>query len=243
MSTRVAVSSFRRSAPAVLAAAALSFLPAASVAAPARGILVCGDSMVKTVARSLTREFAPVPTIQLTQVISIGTGLARPDVFDWPAKLREATASRPEAVVIMLGANDGQNLKTAAGAVVAEGSPGWGAEYAARIASMLAQVKAAGARHILWIGMPDMRDTKMQADAQRINAIAKAECAKVPGAEFMDTAATFSPRPGTYSAYVIQAGGKPLQVRASDGTHLNSDGADIMARVIRARLGALMALQ
>jgi hypothetical protein len=210
---------------------------------PPRGILVCGDSMVKIVARSLTREFAGMPAVRLTQIVSIGTGLARPDVFDWPARIREASTDRPEAVAIMLGANDGQNLRTTAGAVVLDGTPEWSAEYAGRVAGVLAQAKAAGARHILWIGMPDMRERKLHADAQRINEIARAQCAKVEGAEFFDTAPLFSPKPGTYSAYVVQPGGRPLMVRSSDGGHLNADGADLLARAIRARLAELMRLQ
>ncbi len=228
---------------AAAAGAAWILLPAArSAAAGPRGVLVCGDSMIKTVGRSLTREFASTPSVSLTQLISIGTGLARPDVFDWPAKLREVAAAKPEAMVIMLGANDGQNLKTAGGSVVAEGSPGWSAEYAGRVAAVLAQAKAAGVRHILWVGMPDMRDTKLQADSQRINAIIRGECAKASGVEYFDPAPMFSPKPGIYSAYVVQAGGKLLLVRASDGTHLNSDGADLLARAIRQQLAAKMSL-
>ncbi len=237
-------SRLRPRALAALAIIAGASLPGAVLSdEPPRGILVCGDSMVKIVARSLTREFAGVPAVRLTQLVSIGTGLARPDVFDWPARIQEASADRPEAVAIMLGANDGQNLRTAAGAVVLEGTPEWTAEYAGRVAGVLAQAKAAGARHILWIGMPDMRERKLHADAQRINEIARAECAKVEGAQFFDTAPLFSPKPGTYNAYIVQPGGKPLLVRSSDGGHLNSDGADLLARAIRTKLTELMGLQ
>lgn len=217
--------------------------PRGPAQAPALGLLVCGDSMVKTVARSLTREFAAFPSIRMSQLISIGTGLARPDVFDWPAKLKEAAADRPAAVVIMLGANDGQNLRTAQGSVVTEGTPEWTTEYAGRVAALLAQARAAGAEHILWVGMPDMREKKLQADAQRINAIAQAECARTAGAEYFDTTAIFSPRPGTYSAYIVQPGGRPLLVRASDGGHLNGDGADLLARAIRDKLATWIPLQ
>jgi len=137
--------------------------PRGPAQAPALGLLVCGDSMVKTVARSLTREFAAFPSIRMSQLISIGTGLARPDVFDWPAKLKEAAADRPAAVVIMLGANDGQNLRTAQGSVVTEGTPEWTTEYAGRVAALLAQARTAGAEHILWVGMPDMREKPTRA--------------------------------------------------------------------------------
>ncbi len=239
-----AVRRHRAAVVAAVAAAACMCLPAFATRAddPPRGILVCGDSLMKTVSRSLTREFAPVPGVKLTVLISIGTGLARPDVFDWAAELKTALTSTPETVVAMLGANDGQNLRTARGAVVLAGTPEWSAEYASRVASLLRQMKEAGARHILWVGMPDMRETKLQADSRRINEIAKAECARVEGVEFFDTAPLFSPKPGSYSAYIVRDGGKPMLVRTGDGGHLNNDGADILARAIREKIATRMSL-
>lgn len=207
---------------------------------PPRTILVCGDSMMKSVSRSLTREFAPVPGVKLAVLISIGTGLARPDVFDWTAEMKTALTSTPETVVAMLGANDGQNLRTAGGAVVLAGTPEWSVEYAGRISSLLQQMKEAGARHILWVGMPDMREAKLQADSRRINEITKAECARVEGVEFFDTAPLFSPKPGSYSAYVVREGCKPILVRSGDGAHLNVAGADILARALREKIAIRM---
>ena len=235
-------STLRRTSAAILTGFA-GILPGVTLAAaPARSILVCGDSLVKVVARSLTREFAAQPSVTLTQLVSIGTGLARPDVFDWPAQLRQNTATPPDAVVIMLGANDAQNLQTQARTLAVAGTPEWRAEYSARVAAVLSQLAATGVKHILWIGMPDMRDRNLQEHSGVVNAIVQAECAKIPAAEYMDSTALFSPKPGTYSAYVIQSG-KPVLMRASDGCHLNADGADLLARTIHDKLAAILALQ
>lgn len=212
-----------------------------SVAAPATSaaadVLVCGDSMIKAVVRPLGREIAAIPSARMTDIVSIGTGLARPDVFDWPAKLREAAARSPAAAVVMLGANDGQALRTASGSIAPEGSPEWSVEYRSRVAGVLDQLVKSGAKHILWIGLPDMRDRKLQEDSRRINEIVRAECARVPVAEFFDSTPLFSPKPGSFSPYVLR-GGKVVQVRASDGTHLNADGADILAAAIREKLAS-----
>lgn len=220
---------------AVAVAATPIVMTAAADGIAVHRILLCGDSMLKAVARSITREFAATPSVTIDQVVSIGTGLARPDVFDWPAKLREALTARPDVVVIFLGANDGQNLQTASG-VAANGTPEWEREYARRVAALLGETTKAGVRRVLWIGLPDMRERKLHEDCRRINAIVRAECAKVAGAEFFDIAPLFSPKPGTYSAYVVRPDGKVIQTRASDGTHFNADGADILARAIRERL-------
>ncbi len=204
----------------------------------AREVLVCGDSLMQTVSRSIVRQLSSNPSVKITPIVSIGTGLARPDVFDWPAKLREAAASRPAAAVILLGANDGQNLRTASGAVAANGTPEWEREYAGRVASVLQALKQAGVGHILWVGLPDMRDSKLHDDAQRINRLVRSECGRVPGAEFFDIVPLFSPKPGTFSSYIIRSGGKVVQVRASDGIHFNAEGADILAQAIREQLEA-----
>ncbi len=226
----------RRWMVAVIGVAACAMLAGAQGAA--REVLVCGDSLMQTVSRSIVRQLSSNPSVKITPIVSIGTGLARPDVFDWPAKLREAAAGRPAAAVILLGANDGQNLRTASGSVAANGTPEWEREYAARVASVLQTLKQAGVGHILWVGLPDMRDAKLQEDAQRINRIVRAECGRVPGAEFFDIVPLFSPKPGTFSSYLIRPGGKVMQVRASDGIHFNADGADILAQAIREKLDA-----
>ncbi|MCX7819521.1 MAG: DUF459 domain-containing protein [Kiritimatiellae bacterium] len=204
----------------------------------AEEVLVCGDSLMQAVSRSVVRQFASTPSVKVTTVVSIGTGLARPDVFDWPAKLREAAAGRPSAAVLLLGANDGQNLRTDAGQVVVNGTTEWEREYAARVAAVLRTLQSAGVGYILWVGLPDMRDPKLQQDCQRINRIIRTECGRVAVSEFFDVVPLFSPKPGTFSPYLIRPGGKVVQVRASDGIHFNADGADILAQAIREKIAA-----
>ena len=223
--------------PSHLAAVVLTGATAAFAQSGASRILLCGDSMLKAVARSIVREFSDTPSMTCDQQISIGTGLARPDVHNWPAKIREAATSKPAVAVIFLGANDNQNLQAAGGQVAVFGTPEWDREYASRVAAVLRELREAGVRHILWLGLPDMREKKLHDDTRRINAILRAECDRVPEAEYFDVAPLFSPQPGTYSAYVVR-GGKVVQTRANDGIHLNVEGADILARAIRERLSA-----
>lgn len=208
----------------------------------AHEVVICGDSLMQSVSRSVVRQLNQLPSLKVTTVVSIGTGLARPDIFHWPSKLYEATRTRPSAVVILLGANDGQNLRTAEGQVFVNGSPEWEREYAARVASVLQTLKQAAVAYILWVGLPDMRDSKMQQDIQRINRIIRTECNRVGGVEFFDLGPMFSPKPGTFSPYIIRPGGKVVQVRATDGIHFNGEGADMLAQTIREKLEAKLQL-
>ena len=229
----------RRTAALILALTAAGWGTGTATAAvePApQTVLVCGDSMMKTVVHALARELESLPSVRVAPLISIGTGLARPDVFDWPAQLREALKARPAAAVVLLGANDEQPLRVATGAPAPVSTPAWNAEYAARVAAMLRLLTAAGVKPIVWVGLPDMRDPGSQANGRRINAIVQNACAGVPDVEFLDTVAMFSRTAGVYSAYVFDARGMPLTVRASDGIHLNAAGADRLARALREKL-------
>ena len=45
------------------------------------------------------------------------SGLVRDDYYNWPAKVPELVAEqKPDAILVMMGANDRQTMQTAAGA-------------------------------------------------------------------------------------------------------------------------------
>ncbi|MFZ0325444.1 MAG: hypothetical protein WAN48_15095, partial [Actinomycetes bacterium] len=63
-----------------------------------------------------------------------GTGLTRPDFFNWQVAAEKLTQERhPDAVVVVMGGNDGWNM-THAGASMTWGTPAWIQEYARRVA-------------------------------------------------------------------------------------------------------------
>ena len=68
-----------------------------------------------------------------------GIGLARPDNFDWPTRLRALAADfPPDVLVFSVGSNDAQDLTDAAGDVVVPMSDeqAWDAEYSRRLAEV-----------------------------------------------------------------------------------------------------------
>lgn len=214
-----------------------AFLAAARPAEAAR-VWIAGDSMMKLVVRPLNRELATLPgTEVLPEEVSIGTGLARLDVHDWMIKAREAAAKKPEVAVIFMGPNDNQPMKLDNGAIVQFGTPEWSAEYRRRVGAFLDLLRAGGMKRALWISLPDMRDAKLQADTRAINAAVKAALDGREDTDYFDCVPLLSPKPGTYSAYIFRKDtGMPLHVRSGDGTHLNRDGADLLAKEVVARL-------
>lgn len=188
-------------------------------------VLLLGDSMMKAIAPTLEQKFTAAGCDVKTSA-AIGTGLARLDLYDWMAKAAEL--SKVDIAVVMMGANDNQPMRTAGG-IVKHGTPEWQKEYTERVANFVAALQKNGIKQVVWVELPAMRDDKLNADVLGINTAAKAAINQSNQAWF-ETRALFSKTPdGAYTAYIIQASGMPLHVRAEDGVHINRKGADLLA--------------
>lgn len=192
-------------------------------------VLIVGDSIMQAVARSLERQLARRDGVEVSSHTHIGTGLARLDLYDWHEKIRtEVAAHRPDTVLIMIGANDNQAMRTN-GQVVRPGSSEWEREYARRAGEAMDIMLRGGVQRIHWLELPDMRDARLQQDVTLINRLVRAECDQRPEATYQETRSLLSREPGTYSPYIIQANGMPLDIRSGDGIHFNRRGADLLA--------------
>lgn len=97
-----------------------------------------------------------------------GTGLARPDNFDWPRRLEElATDFPPDVLVLSVGSNDGQDLTDADGDVVATmaDSQAWDDEYRSRLARAFDAFADTGTQ-VVWLGHVRTEDD-LVADTNR----------------------------------------------------------------------------
>ncbi len=201
--------------------------------AAANPVLLLGDSMMRLPGQAMERELARLPGIEAHSFSGIGTGLARLDAFDWLGKIDELCAEhRPKVAVVALGANDRQPIKRdGIGDVVSPGSPEWNEEYAARIGQAMDRLAAGGCERIIWLLLPPMRDSVVDAFAQTVNQAIAAEAARRPGV----TAHDFSPlvadrRTGGYTDRIMDPQtAAAIRVRDPDGIHLTPDGARLLA--------------
>lgn len=196
-------------------------------------ILIFGDSLMKLVSRSIEKQVDRDADIKAISIVSIGSGLARLDLFDWEAKISKAVKDfKPTVAVAMIGANDNQPMMTDSGTVQL-GTPEWEAEYERRVGRMIEILTEGGVGEIYWIGLPDMRDSDLQKEVQRINSIVVKRARKNNAVEYIDTIKLFSRDPGKFSPYIIdKKTAMPIHVRASDGVHLNRKGADMLADMV-----------
>lgn len=203
--------------------------PAAPAKRPGR-VLVFGDSIMRALGRSLNLELARQPEVRAHVFSSLGSGLARLDVFDWMAKIEEMIAEfHPDSAIVMLGTNDAQPMKTPSD-IVRPGTDAWNAEYSRRLEEVMDRLHRGGVARVFWIGLPDMRTEKLHRETTVINdLIRKAAATRSEWVTLLDSREVLSIDPGTYSPFVIQSDGMPLQVRNADGIHLSRRGADLLA--------------
>lgn len=188
-------------------------------------VLFAGDSLIGNVSIGFGRAFRDEPRITASVEVQVATGLARPDVLDWPAHLVALLDLHdPEVLVLVFGANDDQDMESPDGRVSLLG-PGWLEEYARRVGIMMDLASAEG-RTVLWLGIPAVTRPGLEEARQAINHVAMVEAQRRPGVEFVDLSEVLSPG----GAFVQDLDGQ--RVREGDGVHLTIAGGELAATMI-----------
>lgn len=173
--------------------------------------------------------------VHIIKAYRSGTGLARPEVFDWlqkyPLMLGEA---RPRIVICSLGANDGQNVQLGK-EVLAFGSPAWDAYYRQRLTAWLDLLTRDGSQ-VLWVGMPVMRAPVFARKMEHMNALVQDVLKAYPGASWLDPNPALARETGSFAQYRADARGKQIKLRQDDGIHMTDEGALFLLPGIRAWL-------
>lgn len=208
--------------------------PAASAAAVTRRVLVVGDSLSISLGEQLEHALAGAPGVDFTRDGTRSTGLTRPELLDWPARLRDLTAQTPpDVAVIMLGANDAMPLTAADGSRTYFENPAWVEAYAAKARELVDICKQANpAAAIFWVGVPSMGEPTLGAGVKQINAALAAMCAAT-GCRFISTEAAFSDSEGRFTRHARDAAtSETVPIRTADGVHLTDSGSRLLAGVV-----------
>ncbi len=155
-------------APASLISAPIVPLPEKSPTA--KKILVIGDFLAAGTASGLTTTFEQSADVIVTDATNGSSGLVRDDFYNWPSQVATLiTSQQPAIVVVMLGANDRQQL-TVNGKREEVRSPLWLAEYRNRVGAL---ARAITSRNIplVWIGQVPFKSSAMTADMLALNDI------------------------------------------------------------------------
>lgn len=189
-------------------------------------VLVAGDSLSGYLGPSLNTALSGLPA-RVIEDQRVGTGLARPDVIDWPRELQNDMATDdPDVVVLFIGGNDDQDLRTPNGWIPIGQTAEWRAEYQRRIAQIMDIVAKPGVS-VYWVGLPAMGKAHLNQYVPTINSLIKTEAAARPGTvTFVDSGKALNGPDGTFVTYLPDAKGKDVEVRAPDGVHPTPAGMD-----------------
>jgi uncharacterized protein len=196
-----------------------------------RKLLVVGDSLAIGLSLSLRRCVAELEGVELIEEGKVSSGLANPRYYDWGKALPVFLDKySPDLVIIMMGANDAKYIN------VNEkprppGSPNksWPEVFSMRVENFLAALTEKNIPSY-WIGLPIMGDAAYAKQAEIMNDIVKAECAKAKSSRFLDTWTLLTDEQGNYSTFLPNDKGVKIKVRANDKVHFTVAGGDILAQ-------------
>jgi hypothetical protein len=221
-------------APVVLSVPRITNLsPLAPVAqGKPRVVGLTGDSMMAVgLSATLMRLAADDHNLRIVRAFRSGTGLARPDVFNWMDEYPAMVGvDKPDIVIVAIGANDGQGF-IVDGKVQLFGTEEWRKTYQSRVAGYLAMVESGGA-HVVWVGLPPMRLPTYNARIAVINRIVYTVVSHDPRATWLSSASFVADESGEFREFAALANGRTMRLRAEDGIHFSDDGAGLMSSVL-----------
>jgi hypothetical protein len=203
-----------------------------------RVVALVGDSMMAVgLSNILLRSSANNPSLKVIRAFKSGTGLARPDVFDWMTEYPAMLGSEhPDAIIVAIGANDGQGFVDN-GKTLPFGSDAWIKVYQQRTAAFLDLITQNGA-HVVWAGLPPMRSGQYDARIAEINRIAYTVVSQYPQATWWNPQPFIGDDAGQYREFGAMPSGNTVRLRETDGIHLSDEGASLLVPTLMNWLNA-----
>lgn len=201
-------------------------------------VWVGGDSLGEYVGSELLYRVADPDLSEVELDFAISTGLARPDYFDWPARLSEIMQrdDRPHVIVFMAGGNDDQDMLVDGDRAVL-GTDDWRTAYRRRVATMM-DIAAYPDVQMLWINLPPMRNEQRDAIAVDINDTLVAEAERRHWVDIVDIVDLFTGPSGGYEQFIDEPDGDTAQrARANDGVHITRTASRWVADLVWERIG------
>lgn len=213
-------------------------VPIVEKQADARVVLVIGDFLAGGLSEGLETVFADIPRVKIIERASGSSGFVRDDYHDWPQQAVELIeAEKPAVILVMLGANDRQQMKVGDTREPPR-SENWTKEYTARTQA-LAKAIAASKVPFLWVGLPAFKSPRMSTDMLAFNDIYRAS-AEAAGAEYVDIWDGFVDETGAYVTTGPDINGQPVRLRAGDGINLTKAGKRKVAFYVEKPLNKLL---
>ena len=193
-------------------------------------VLLVGDSMGNNLGSGLAYQLERTKGIDFLKRSKGSTGLSNSWFYDWPAELKPMLSRyKPNLVIMMLGANDRQNMKVGT-RVLTYPTTAWQSAYKSQVTKMTKLATDAGA-YVLWVGMPISKPYNYNEGMKVINAQFRAVVPTMSGATFVPLWTLTADSAGAYRQYA-SVNGVRTKIRGDDGIHFTADGQSVIGTYI-----------
>ena len=193
-------------------------------------IYVFGDTLADGLSAGLNRAVKNEPKFTVHQRTRAGTGLARPDRYNWNLALSKLLEGKSvDLAVVFIGANDTLGVTTKTGRY-AIGSPQYKKAYVAYLDEFLTRLKDHGTA-VYWVGLPAMWKPNYDQSIQTVTAIHQ-ERVLAAGMKYLNIRSTFADENGAFVRQGFDAEGQFRNLRSRDGVHFLRYGNDKLAALI-----------
>ena len=193
-------------------------------------VLLIGDSMGNNLGAGLSYQLERTRGIDLIRRSKGSTGLSNSWFYDWPVELKPMLSRyKPNLVIMMLGANDRQNMKVP-GDTLSFGTTKWKTAYRANIDKVTTMVTAAGS-YLLWVGLPVMEPHSYGEGMALLNQIYADQAPRTAGVSFLNVWDYLADGSGNYRGQVRISQGV-ITIRSGDGIHFSTSGTRVLASYV-----------
>ena len=191
---------------------------------------VGGDSVGGSFGVQMQPVSASTGLFKPTLDYTVGTGLTRPDFYNWPEHFAKDVIPNvdPDIIMPMFGANDDQNMELADGTILTKYTPEWFEEYRRRVGATMDLLRSPdNDRLVVWVGSVPAGPGSHISNQDTLNYIYWSEAQTRPWVSFVDTWALIGgpPPDHSFAENVVNADGKPRDMFQKDNLHLATTGA------------------
>ncbi len=199
-------------------------------------ILVIGDSLAGGLGAGMVRMASNEEGFEVVSRFNESSGLTRPDVYDWARAIPKIMEGKNfNAVVVLIGMNDRQDIRSDAGPL-AFISPEWTKAYQANTDAIADALKMQNVK-VFWLGEPPMGDPAYDAEMKTVAALQK-DRVIAKGFNYIDTRPLLLASDGSYMDFGPDDTGEMRKLRQRDGVTFFKQGNNKFGQLILAAIKA-----
>lgn len=193
-------------------------------------MFIFGDALAGGLWAGSARITLGHPRIKLNGRYREGSGLAKPQFYNWEKRLPSTLESKKvDIAVVFIGTNDAQDIRRN-GEYLVFNSEQWREIYTAAVATMMSQLTE-NKTAVYWVEVPPVSRQDLDERLKTIGAIHKSQATKF-GIRFVETRKTFTTSDGKFAINGASIDGVVVRLRSRNGIRFIKSGNDKLASLV-----------